>query len=911
MRSESTFNEPGRADLPVGLDARQRVPTGFKGARRDKSPGWSFHERRLLTLMALATLLAADGVFAQTTLIRFNTVGYLPSRPKKASVATSCTNFLILRTNDSSIAYSNVVTGPVLNSDTSENLYTADFSALTEAGTFRLSVPGVGVSAPFRIAGDVYEQAYYTATRGMYLWRCGTAVSGTNNGQTFSHAICHTNDAWQDYIGGGHVKKNGLKGWHDAGDYNKYVANAGVTVGSMLRAWETSGAGLQGIPLNLPESGGALPDYLAELKWELDWLLTMQAADGSVYHKVSTLNFGGFIAPEAETTARYFVPWGSTATADFVAMLAQASRFIRPYDPVYADTCLAAASNSYAFLVANPAYHAADQSGFSTGGYESSDGDDRLWAAAELWETTGNPSVLADLETRVNASKLVNSDFDWSNVKNLGMFTYVLSQRPGRNLSLVNQIRQNLTNTANGIVNTRNGHGYNRPLGTSYYWGCNGSVARQALTLLAAHRVAPRPEYLDTALDALSHLLGRNYYGRSFVTGIGYLPPTQPHDRRSLGGIAPAWPGYLVGGGWPGAKDWVDDWTDYEVNEIAINWNGALIYALAAFADPGLETVTDGWYRLSPALNGAAALTLPSVPPTNNTPAQEFTWNDGSAQHWVVQSVEANYFRISPQADTGSALELRYGALTNGTPIVINPWTGGQAQQWSIANNGDGSFRLTPRLYAGAALTVANANTNNGTPLLANTWNGSLAQRWYVMGIVVTNANTAPVLSPLSNQVVNPGQTVTFTASATDTNLPAQTLTYSLLSAPTNAALDGSSGQFTWRPLPAQADTTNLVTVRVMDNGLPSMSATQNCLVAVNPLVSPSLGAPSWNAGRLTFSIAGASGPDYAVQTSTNLTDWDTPFITNSPPLPFTWVDTNETVFPNRFYRVKIGPPLP
>jgi endoglucanase len=84
-------------------------------------------------------------------------------------------------------------------------------------------------------------------------------------------------------------------------------------------------------------------------------------------------------------------------------------------------------------------------------------------------------------------------------------------------------------------------------------------------------------------LYALNFLFGRNYYNRSFVTGLGLNPPMYPHDRRSGGdSLRDPWPGYLVGGGWPGAKDWKDDQDSYQTNEIAINWNGALIYALAA-----------------------------------------------------------------------------------------------------------------------------------------------------------------------------------------------------------------------------------------------------------------------------------------------------------------------------------------
>jgi endoglucanase len=844
----------------------------------------------------------------QVSGIRLNTLGYLPSRSKKASIASPCTTFSVLRTNDNSVAFSGTVTGPVYNSDTGENLYTADFSALTEQGDFVLDVPGVGTSAPFRIADDAYRDAFHTAMLGMYLWRCGTGVSANYNGQLYSHAACHTNDAYLDYVGGGHVKQNSLKGWHDAGDYNKYTVNAGVTVGCMFRAWDDARAQVDSIPLEMPESGGSLPDYLAELKWELDWLLTMQAPDGTVYHKVSTTSFGGFIMPEAELADRYFVPYSTAATADFVAMMCQASRSFRPYDSAYADTCLAAASNSYAYLVAHTANHDADQSGFSTGGYSTTDSDDRLWAAAEFWEATGSASALSDVESRIGTSATVDTDFDWGNVRNLGTITYLLSERPGRNATRVNAVRSHLISVADGMVSTRNSHGYNRPLGTSYYWGCNGSVARQAVTLLAAYRVSPKPQYLDTALDALNYLFGRNYNGRSFVTGLGYLPPMHPHDRRSgADGIAAPWPGYLVGGGWPAPADWEDVEADYEVNEIAINWNAGLIAALAPFANPGVLSIDSGWYRFSPAVNDLAALHSPNIPPADGDPAQEYTWNDTSAQHWAIEAVAPGVFRISPEADLNSCLQSDYSVAA----VTIKPYTGGSddRQLWTIANAGDGSFRISPAWNSALSLSVSNEATANGTPLIIASWSGTLGQRWYAGALTVSGGNTPPALNPLTDSVVNPGQTVAFTASAMDTDTPSQTLTFSLLNPPAYAAIDPSTGHFSWRPHMTQADSTNVITVKVTDNGFPSMSATQSCVVTVNPIVSPTLSSVSFAGDQLTVSIGGLVGPDYTLFASTNLVDWEAVLVTNSPAvLPFTWTDPNPGSLPTRFYRANIGP---
>jgi endoglucanase len=536
----------------------------------------------------------------ESTAIRLNTVGYLPYAEKQASIALPCTNFTVVRLPDNATVFSGKTTGPVLNPDTQEQLYTADFSPVKQPGEYQLKVPGVGRSAPFRVAPDIYHESFRTAMLGFYLWRCGTAVSVTYDGMTFAHAACHTNDAWLDFVGGGHTHKDGAKGWHDAGDYNKYTVNAGVTVGVMFRAWEDFGPQIRKIRLAIPEFGGALPDYLAEIQWELDWLLTMQAPDGSVYHKLSTKSFGGFIPPEFETAERYFTPWGSEATADFVGIMAQAARIYRPYDPAFADRCQQAAEKSYRFLQAHPGYHQADQTGFTTGPYEVNEPnrrlngipENRLWAAAEIWETTGDTEALRDLENRIRSGQgHVDSDFDWEEVEDLGLLTYLFSERPGRDPNLVELVRSNLLAAANSIVETSRHHGYARPLGTIYYWGCNGGVARQAVILMAAARVAgqntsepsSRNVYRATCLDALNHLFGRNYYGRSFVTGLGFDPPQHPHDRRDTGAyLDHPWPGYLVSGAHPKATDWQDVQANYRVNEIAINWNAALVYALAA-----------------------------------------------------------------------------------------------------------------------------------------------------------------------------------------------------------------------------------------------------------------------------------------------------------------------------------------
>jgi endoglucanase len=542
-----------------------------------------------------------------------SSIGYLTARAKRASITAPATTFQIKRDSDGQVVFTGNVAAAKTDPDTQQSIAVADFSAVTEAGRFYLDVPGVGRSVSFPIGNDVYKEPFLAAMLGFYGWRCNTAVSFSWKGQSYAHDACHMDDAHLDYIGTAGARRDGFKGWHDAGDYGKYTVNAGITVGSLLAAWEEYGAALSSYAWPIPETGGATPDFLDEVRWELEWVLTMQysATDGRVSHKLTSLTFdapydgGGtaidhWVTPEKDLQPRYFVPWGSAATADFVAMLAKAARIYRPYDAAFADTCLNAAQVSYAFLLANTANQSVNDP-TSTGGYATSDADDRLWAAAEMWETTGDPAALADFESRAakyatGTSSYVDADFDWGNVKNLGMFAYLQSKRTGRSDSLVTAIQKSLLAAADTLVSNHNNSGYGRALSgksSQYYWGSNGSVVRTCMALQLANRLSPKPDYLDTCTDQIGWIFGRNYYNRSQVTGVGIDPPMHPHHRPSQAdGIESPWPGLLVGGGNNGSKqgsstngaiNWIDDVNDYELNEVAINWNAPLVYALAGF----------------------------------------------------------------------------------------------------------------------------------------------------------------------------------------------------------------------------------------------------------------------------------------------------------------------------------------
>jgi alpha-L-arabinofuranosidase len=226
----------------------------------------------------------------------------------------------------------------------------------------------------------------------------------------------------------------------------------------------------------------------------------------------------------------------------------------------------------------------------------------------------------------------------------------------------------------------------------------------------------------------------------------------------------------------------------------------------------------------------------------------------------------------------------------------------------SMASTGI-QYQFGTNNFTGTQETPTSQPSSNSVSSLGNSFSLTLPPYSMII-LVIPFTKTPPVLAAISNQTVNVGHAVAFTATATDTDQPPQILTFSLLNGPGSAMLNSNTGAFSWRPQVTDANTTNTFTLEVADNGSPSMSATQSFTVLVNPLAHTSLLQIGLSGGVIGFQISGDAGPDYAVQVSTNLIDWSLQFITNSPAMPFQWTDTNPAALPVQFYRIKAGPPL-
>ncbi len=513
----------------------------------------------------MATLLLSTQAVAApvSTSIKLDNFGYRTTSTKYAIFTADPGTTIEIRNTSDQVVYTvptaNIVSKSA-DTHSGDAVWRVDFSGFTTAGTYRLYSPTLGVqSYDFTLATDVYAPVVRQAMKTFYYQRCNTPKTVTHAGNWADATACHTSDA-TTAAQSGHVDHGTLDlsgGWHDAGDYNKYVWRyTALAVYFLLRSYEDNPNAFPDDSLNIePVSANTTPDILDEVKWELDWMLKMQLKGtetngsgyaGAVLSRVLQENRTLFASPpSADTTVRSYYDPNLESAAVLAGSFAYASRIYRDVGmTAYADTLRDAANNAWDWL--QPRSDSAEDIDVKK---------IKLWAAAEIFRiNTGINATragLADDYVKAFHSNWTLSEWGYAVSLNnplsfdtLAAFTYYAT--PTGDPTTRDRMKTALKSGVATILGHRDDNYENGMQGYHYDWGSNSARAAHGVFLQIASRLGTfetdwySAAYVqDRSEEYLHYFHGRNPLSMVYLTNMA-----------SLGGEHSTWQLYH---GWFGA----------------------------------------------------------------------------------------------------------------------------------------------------------------------------------------------------------------------------------------------------------------------------------------------------------------------------------------------------------------------
>lgn len=567
---------------------------------------------KLKTILTTSAFIA-PALFAATPVFQ-NQIGFLPKAIKQMVVSGAASkniDFKDVKSGETVLT----VTVPEAklwlpaedSAKATPSASVVDFTEINTPGEYQAYIDGEAVGHPININDYAFEDVTKASLKFFYFQRASTELKEEFAGK-YARAMGHPDTSIKYHISTGINDSistfKSPKGWYDAGDYGKYIVNSGISTYTLLKLYQHNAAYFDTLTWNIPESKNNIPDLLDEIRWNLEWMLTMQDKDGGVFHKLTTLKFAGTVEPAKATAQRFAIGKSLTATWDFVAVMAVAADIYKRFDEAFAKTCAEAAAKGFAWGAANAnnvkALYVANPTGVGTGSY--ADGgylDEQLWGTTELYRITKDTTVLQIFRK----NKLQTRHYKlpgWSNV--YGLSSYTVATTPEIfSAEEVKAAKEHIFTLADQFVNTID-NGYGLPIEENdFNWGSNSIIANKGMLLIHAYILSKEQKYFDAAVAIADYILGRNPLDQSYMTGYGINFPHHPHHRPSQGDtIAEPVPGMIVGGANKNpddasiskyirengikatAKKYCDIAGSYSSNEVAINWNSPVSYLLGS-----------------------------------------------------------------------------------------------------------------------------------------------------------------------------------------------------------------------------------------------------------------------------------------------------------------------------------------
>jgi len=477
-------------------------------------------EKILLIIFFFSTLSS----FSQngSDRIQLNQVGFVPNSPKIAVVTGKINSTKFYVTANDSIYFTGNLSEEKQSKNSSTSTKIADFSSFKREGDYSVSIPEVGSSFRFRIRKDLLDEVSKSVLKAFYFMRSDMPLDGKNAGK-WARAGGHPDTAVLVHpSAASEIRPTGTiilssKGWYDAGDYNKYIVNSGITMATLLSAYEDFPAYFKNLQTNIPESQDAIPDILNEVLYNLRWMLSMQDPnDGGVYHKLTNAAFDGMVAPGVTKDPRYVVQKSTAATLDFAAVMAQSSRVfadLKKQLPQLADSCLKAAIKAWSWAEKNPSVFYDQRKinekfdpDISTGEYgDRSLNDEWFWSAAELYTATKDQKYLRVVNERMKDRANLPG---WNNVAMLGYYTFTRNEKNLKGASpVIRMMKDSVVRMANDYLSNQTTNAFATVMGGNrreFVWGSNAVAANQGILLVNAYFLTKNTEYLNGALSNLT-----------------------------------------------------------------------------------------------------------------------------------------------------------------------------------------------------------------------------------------------------------------------------------------------------------------------------------------------------------------------------------------------------------------------
>ena len=554
------------------------------------------------------------GVRMETNNIINNQVGYLPEQRKIAFFKRGDIGkaFSVINVENGKVAYIGKILSLEYSEIADEEVAIGDFSKIKEVGEYKIINSRRESSYSFTIGTDIYHNVLKDSVRFFYLQRCGEMIE-EEYGSKWAHPACHIGLAT---VYGSTHKIDVTGGWHDAGDYGRYILATAKAVADLFLAYEANPEAFQ-IDFNVPRREKKMSYLLEEIKGQLVWMLKMQdPISGGVHHKVTCAHFPGYaVMPQDEVKELIVCPISTMATGVFAAVMAMAYEHYNKIDSVFANKCLKAAEMAWGYLENTPEGGFKNPIDITTGEYGGdSDLDERYWAAAQLFKATGkekyaktateyatmealSPTDLEHLEDgdtlHQSKKKRLEFSYGWKGTGAYGDKAYLYSKDGDEAVKEI--IRRRVIARADQIIFAATQDGYRiYPVSQIYVWGSNMYMLMLALFLKDAYEIDAKEVYLEQAHRYIDYCFGANPLSLSYVTGYGKRYAQHPHHRPSIA-RGEAIPGMLVGGPneWladpvaqkrlqdvPAAKCYIDDYESFGTNEVDIYWNSMLVCAL-------------------------------------------------------------------------------------------------------------------------------------------------------------------------------------------------------------------------------------------------------------------------------------------------------------------------------------------